>query len=274
MKLYDNNQFPKLSGIYKITNQINNKCYIGSAVNLKLRLQRHYYELCKQLHNNKYLLQSFNKYGEEQFDIEILEIFETINYNELLNIEKSYILYYDSINESKGYNLMLDNSTHFKNLNKSESHILLNKKRDSKPVCAMNIRTGIKEYEFDSVTDCANFLNTSSSNISRVCKNKLNFIKGYTFCYKNEYDENQDYRKALTQKGKKLSEKQRLLLKQHVQKHKGIKVFKYDLNQNFIEEYGSKNEAEILNNLKKESLRRRLDLETPFEGFYWKSTKI
>ena len=138
----------------------------------------------------------------------------------------------------------------------------------------MNIFTGIKEYEFDSVADCAKFLNTSSSNISRVCKNKLNFIKGYTFCYKNEYNENHDYKKALTQKGKKLSEVHRLLLKQNVQKYKGIKVFKYDLNQTFIEEYGSKNEAEILNSLPKESLRRRLDLETPFDGFYWKSTKI
>ena len=121
MYIYDKDQFPKLSGIYRIINIVNNKCYIGSAVNLKLRLQKHYYELNKKVHNNKHLLRSYEKYGENNFKIEILEIFENINYNELLNLEKEYIKFFNSI--ELGYNQILDNSNHFKNLNKTKEHI-------------------------------------------------------------------------------------------------------------------------------------------------------
>jgi group I intron endonuclease len=269
--MYDTKQFPKLSGIYKITNLLNNKCYIGSAVNLKLRLNRHYYELKNNIHNNKYLQKTFNKNTVENFNIEILNTFEYIEYSELLKIEKDYILEFNSI--EKGYNLMLDNSEFFKKLNISKKHIENNIKKTSKPVLAINITTGLIENKFNSISEASRFFKTSSSNISRICKNKLNYIKGYTFCYENEYDENKDYKKSLTRKGIKHSENHRKNIEKAIQNYKGVKVYKYDLDYNFIEEYPSKNFAEIKNNLKKESLRWRLDNKTPFEGFYWLSTK-
>ena len=272
MYIYDKDQFPKLSGIYKIINILNTKCYIGSAVNLKLRLQRHLYELEKQVHNNNYLQKSFNKNGIEVFEVEILEVFEKIDYKELLNIEKTYILYFDSIN--KGYNLMLDNSSFLKILNKSKNHIENNIKRNSKSVCAINIKTNILEYTFDSVSEAARFLNTSSSNISRVCKNKLNYIKGYNFCYKEEYSKNENYTKPINaMKGRKASEKHRMQLQKAVWESKGKKVYQYDIDYNFINEYPAMAVAERENNLRKESLRNKIDKETPFEGFYWFSTK-
>lgn len=268
MYIYDKDQFPKLSGIYRIINIVNNKCYIGSAVNLKLRLQKHYYELNKKVHNNKHLLRSYEKYGENNFKIEILEIFENINYNELLNLEKEYIKFFNSI--ELGYNQMLDNSSYFKNLNKTKKHIENNKKQFSKPVYAINIITGLIEYEFISVSDTSRFFNTSSSNISRICKNKLNYIKGYTFCYIEDYDNSKDYKKPLTRKGIKFSETHYNNLKNAI---KGKTVYKYDLNFILIDEYKSMLEAERQNNLKKESLRYKIDKKTPFEGFYWLSTK-
>lgn len=271
MYIYDKNQFPKLSGIYRIINIINNKCYIGSAVNLKLRLQKHYYELNKKIHNNKHLLRSYEKYGENNFKIEILEIFETINYNELLNLEKEYIKFFNSI--ELGYNQILDNSNYFKNLNKTAKHIENNKKLCSKPVYAINIQSGLIEYEFVSISDASRFFNTSSSNISQVCKNKLNYIKGYTFCYIVDYDKNKDYRKSLTRKGIKHSDTHRNNLKKAIVKFKGKKVYKYDLEYNLIEEFESMTECEKINNFKKDSLRYKIDNKTPFEGFYWSNTK-
>jgi group I intron endonuclease len=273
MNLQDKDQFPKLSGIYKITNSLNNKCYIGSAVNIKVRLHRHLYELNKQIHRNKYLQKSFNKNGSKVFDVEILELFEKIDYQELLNIEKTYILYFNSIN--KGYNLMLDNSSFFKNLNKSEKHIEENIKRNSKSVCAINIETNELEYIFNSVTDASKFFDTSSSNISRVCKNKLNYIKGYNFCYSEEYSENKDYKKPINaMKGRKASENHRMQLQKAIWKNKGKKVYQYNIDKIFIKEYPAMAVAERENNLKKESLRNKIDKETPFEGFYWLSTKL
>jgi len=51
------------SGIYKITNTINGKFYIGSAVNFGKRWKNKY---------NKHLTASFVKYGREAFNFEIL----------------------------------------------------------------------------------------------------------------------------------------------------------------------------------------------------------
>lgn len=62
-----------LSGIYKITNTINNKFYIGSAVNLKEREYEHFRRLSKNNHCNVLLQNSFNKYKKESLKFEVLE---------------------------------------------------------------------------------------------------------------------------------------------------------------------------------------------------------
>lgn len=61
------------SGIYKITNLINKKIYIGSAVDLNKRKREHFSTLKVNTHFNDYLQRSFNKYGIENFKWEILE---------------------------------------------------------------------------------------------------------------------------------------------------------------------------------------------------------
>lgn len=58
-------------GIYKITNQINGKCYIGQSVNIERRWQEH-----KRFNSREQLAiihQAFRKYGLENFSFEILE---------------------------------------------------------------------------------------------------------------------------------------------------------------------------------------------------------
>jgi len=61
-----------LSGVYKITNTINNKFYIGSANNLKRRKSEHFCNLKYNKHCNKKLQYSYNKYGKNNFEFEIL----------------------------------------------------------------------------------------------------------------------------------------------------------------------------------------------------------
>ena len=56
-----------MTGIYIIKNLINNKIYIGSAVNIKKRFCEHIWALNKDSHCNIYLQRSWNKYGEENF---------------------------------------------------------------------------------------------------------------------------------------------------------------------------------------------------------------
>ena len=60
-------------GIYKIINVVNNKFYVGSAVDLKRRKTRHFSELRTGKHKNRYLQSSWDKYGEQAFVFVVVE---------------------------------------------------------------------------------------------------------------------------------------------------------------------------------------------------------
>lgn len=60
-------------GIYKIINVINNKFYVGSAVDLKRRKTRHFSELRTGKHNNRHLQAAWVKYGEQAFVFVVVE---------------------------------------------------------------------------------------------------------------------------------------------------------------------------------------------------------
>jgi group I intron endonuclease len=80
---------PKTSGVYKIINIVNNKCYVGSSVNLRKRCREHILRLRSNKHPNSYLQSSFNKYGEESFIFEYLE--EVLDCKLLLRREGHFI---------------------------------------------------------------------------------------------------------------------------------------------------------------------------------------
>lgn len=91
-----------ISGIYKIENKINGKIYVGSAVNIRMRWNGHKSELSRNIHGNKKLQRSWNKYGREAFEFLILQ--EVENKSDLLTIEQQWI---DSSQCIKnGYNIL------------------------------------------------------------------------------------------------------------------------------------------------------------------------
>ncbi len=62
--------FYGLTGIYQIRNKINDKRYIGSAVDVYARWQVHKSRLRRNIHSNHHLQNAWNKYGEENFDFQ------------------------------------------------------------------------------------------------------------------------------------------------------------------------------------------------------------
>jgi group I intron endonuclease len=58
--------------IYKITNIINNKCYIGSTNSFNQRKMTHLYKLRTNKHANIYLQRAYNKNSEKSFVFTIL----------------------------------------------------------------------------------------------------------------------------------------------------------------------------------------------------------
>lgn len=76
-------------GIYKIINVVNNKFYVGSAVNLRKRKARHFSELRTGRHNNRHLLAAWNKYGEQAFIFTVVE--EVEDRTLLLEVENRWL---------------------------------------------------------------------------------------------------------------------------------------------------------------------------------------
>lgn len=90
--------------IYKFTNLINQKIYIGQTrKQFRERLAHHIW----QMNNNpSYFHKALSKYGLSNFDITILETCE--NPEDLNGLEIYWIDYYQSSDRNKGYNLTLD----------------------------------------------------------------------------------------------------------------------------------------------------------------------
>lgn len=87
--------------IYKITNKINNKVYIGQTRRtVAERYDRHLY-LAKQ-HENRRLYDAMNHYGYDNFIVE--EIVEASD-EQLNELEIFYIKQYNSIDPAFGYNM-------------------------------------------------------------------------------------------------------------------------------------------------------------------------
>lgn len=65
------------TGVYIFKNNVNNKCYIGSTVvSFEKRMMHHLYHLKNGKHKNSHFQSAWNKYGENNFEFDILEICE------------------------------------------------------------------------------------------------------------------------------------------------------------------------------------------------------
>lgn len=94
----------KTCGIYAIKNKVNNKVYIGSSKSVYYRWkQQHYTELKKGIHCNSHLQNAWNKYGEINFEFQVIE---ECPESTLIEREGYWIEHYKSWDRQYGYNLI------------------------------------------------------------------------------------------------------------------------------------------------------------------------
>lgn len=86
------------TGIYKITNTVNGKTYIGSSIDIPRRWREHGKRYEKE--QGKWLYQAFSKYGLEMFEFEIIEECDEEN---LAEREEFWIL--ETASFPAGYNM-------------------------------------------------------------------------------------------------------------------------------------------------------------------------
>lgn len=77
-----------MTGIYQIFNTVNNKRYIGSALNIEKRWRLHKFHLKIGKHHSNILQKAWNKYGDEKFKFIVLV---TCPKEELIIKEQSFM---------------------------------------------------------------------------------------------------------------------------------------------------------------------------------------
>jgi len=141
------------TGIYKITNVITGKCYIGQAVDIRARLMDH---ISFSKYKNNVIYKAIRKYKIDNFDCRILTMINTFGKTqdeikkELNFLECFYIDLYDSYNN--GYNMTPGgDSGRFGIKHKKETIEKLRKSHENyKPKHAFD--TSKKTYGYDLLT--------------------------------------------------------------------------------------------------------------------------
>lgn len=98
-------KIPDKPGIYLLTNKINGKIYVGKSNCLRQRMRSYKSCIRPQYKSCCPVVFAIRKYGWNNFRVDILECFEEIENQILLEIETEWIERYDSTNKQIGYNI-------------------------------------------------------------------------------------------------------------------------------------------------------------------------
>lgn len=160
------------SGIYQITNIVNNKTYIGSSIDFDKRGRQHFNNLKRNVHVNPHLQRSYNKHGKDNFRFEVLF---TCPKEDLLRLEQYHI---DNYNPE--YNIYKLAKSSFSNKKRAERILSVKGKLDNRDnrrkhkfkTLKLTIEDilDIKRMLFNGVQQkhCAKKYNVTVSNISSI----------------------------------------------------------------------------------------------------------
>ena len=172
--------------VYKITNQVNGKSYIGSSIKVEIRWREH--KNCAFNPNNDHyeypLYRAFRKYGIENFTFEVLrDNFNTIQ--EMTDYEHDMIIYYDSY--KNGYNQTLMTARADIGRENLSNHI-----KQISQACALvdnhnNIIEHFPSYHSAVQKYFQGDSRYTASRVRRICKGSVRSDNGYIF---RDLDEN------------------------------------------------------------------------------------
>lgn len=155
-------------GIYKIVNKINNKVYVGQAVDIKRRLSEHKSYSFNPNHNsyNYAIHRAIRKYGIENFSFEIIE---ECSIEQLDEREKYWIKQLNS--QQLGYNMTEGGDTTANHWDREINQYTLEGKY-------------LKTYA--AIRQAARETGIDHALIGRCCNHKVSHAGGYLWSYVEE----------------------------------------------------------------------------------------
>lgn len=176
--------------IYKITNRINSKVYIGQSIRpVEKRFQRHISDAINNVIDTHFA-RAIRKYGANNFDVEVIDTAQT--QDELTTKEQYWIKYYNST--EVGYNetdaQYKSGGNTYQSKNQNEMAVIKERLSQSKlgtnnPNCkavkCKNVKTN-QEIVFNTVKECQEYFNENTHRFitTRVTHNTFSL-------YKNEW---------------------------------------------------------------------------------------
>ena len=177
-----------MNAVYKITNLINQKSYIGSSIRVEKRWQQHRNNAFNP-NDKKYnypLYQAFRKYGLNNFSFTILKD-NFLSIEEMQNYEKEMISQYNTLSPN-GYNQTINTSSNNIANENLQNHLSKVKKK-----CALvDTKNNILEI-YESYHAAARAQgwdgDTRATTIQRICEGKARECNGLIFRLLNEKEE-------------------------------------------------------------------------------------
>ncbi len=217
----------KTGGIYQIQNMINNKVYIGSTKYFYGRFKRHENDLLSNKHDNSHLQRAWNKYGEDNFEFNVIEIVD--NEDDLLSREQYWIDNFNSSNRDYGYNILpfAGRTSGAKRTESTKMKLSIAKIGDKNPMYQKEVSQETRERISESLI---NMPEDKKNEMLRKRGEKLSeSLKGRKLS--DESKQKMRERKL----GRKLSEEQI----QKIKDANSIKIVQVDLQGNLINEWSS-----------------------------------
>lgn len=176
-------------GIYCFTNLVNGKCYVGQALNLRRRFNKHINNFKTSRYDNP-LYRAFTKYGLEKFNYDVLEIIEdeldqTILKEKLDELEIKYISekdsYCDGYNQTKGGDGGITGYKFTEEQRKKLSESNKKVMTDGRYTIFVYDRQEDKFYEFVNMVEAGNVLNINTESIRSAKKYNRWYLGRYLF---------------------------------------------------------------------------------------------
>ena len=150
-----------ICGIYKITNQINGKSYVGQSIDIATRLRNH-----RTATDDCAIHKAIRKYGVENFSFEIIEKCE----QSLLNEREIYWIDFYNTSAPNGYNIANGG---------------LGGGNRSRKVCQYDLQ-GKFIQEFNSAKEAANKIGLSHSTLCACCRQEIATCGNFQWKYADD----------------------------------------------------------------------------------------
>ena len=250
-------------GVYLITHQNTDLVYVGSTINkFRQRWIVHIRGLIsKKQFGNRVLINIANKYGVEGFRFHVLQVMNESSEEEIRNAEAEWIIKYNSY--KKGANCSTHTDCAFKGYDKlplTEEHKLkLREISTTKKQVYAYDKNGNLLHIFDSSVAADKFYNLRKGRVSEKINKGISLKGEIYFSHElKEWSPGKDtlskriegYKKsAATRRAnpKNMPEQQKLKIR--LNNKKSMKVFLFDLNDNYVMQFNSLNECDDFLNL-------------------------